>query len=807
MMNIFQIPPNDQSVYYLGQIFGYVGNLLPSQGSLILGTMFKIFNTMALVLGSLIVVYTTIVGLFATAAEGEFLGKKWSGLWVPLRMVLGIAALFPTSTGYSSLQVIMMWCILQGVGAANTVWSTVLNYLQIAGTPYAAVSIPAIGVSTTMTSLFQSLTCQAEAISAYPPSANAKWYCTPPMKTVPPSGGLRTIMGYIHSETASPPAFCQTNPQDLLNVTTGPQVTRPSPGVIQYNMGPQGMCGSLSFCDASDPSICNLQTQGATTAQANIATVKCAACKAQAQALQTIVTTLGTLAANFATSDYQYVNFYDSGAKAPDWITAYCVQNNIPPDPDHCCVVGPHCSVGNFYPDTASGTPQPMANTSNSSIDNLFWPWAVQPTLKGSDFINSSVNYYISNIVGSVTTAIAQSAPAQLSGWQQTARENGWLLAGAYYYQIANMSNSTLNNAIPPLSAKNKDPNPADGSVLGGFRTNFQAISQLVTDMQAPSQGQDAVSAALPPQLATLMGSGQGLISTFMQNLTHSSLAAGNNNPVSSIQEYGEGLLIFAQILFAAFLVAALILTTTGNFKAWVLGTGVDPGIGEGLVTIIMILIPLFFAFLGALFVFGGTLAVYVPLIPFILFTMAAIGWFIGTIEAMVAAPLIALGILSPGGQHEILGKAEPALLLLLNVVLRPSLMIFGMIIAMLLVVVTVQLVNSTFLFAISTILPAPGLPEFIMILAAYTFLIISVVEKCFSLVHLIPERVLTWIGGQAVTYGEEQALGGVKKGVEGAAGVVAAAPSGMMEQAKAGAKGEERLAAGRKKGGGGVVG
>jgi defect in organelle trafficking protein DotA len=123
-MNIFPPSAQDQSLYYLGQLFGYVGNLLPVQNpSMIVATMFKTFNTFMLVLGAFMIVYTTVVGLLATAHEGEFMGKKWSGLWVPLRSLFGIAALFPTASGYSGLQIAMMWIVIQGVGAADTVWN------------------------------------------------------------------------------------------------------------------------------------------------------------------------------------------------------------------------------------------------------------------------------------------------------------------------------------------------------------------------------------------------------------------------------------------------------------------------------------------------------------------------------------------------------------------------------------------------------------------------------------------------------------------------------------------------------------
>src|SRR5580658_9851250 len=123
--DLFQMAANDQSLFYLGQIFGNMGDVLtPGTGApIILGAMFEVLNGIALTVGVLVVTYTTVVGLFQTAAEGEFLGKKWSGLWVPIRTVIGIVGLFPSSGGYCALQVFLMWVILQGVSAADVVWA------------------------------------------------------------------------------------------------------------------------------------------------------------------------------------------------------------------------------------------------------------------------------------------------------------------------------------------------------------------------------------------------------------------------------------------------------------------------------------------------------------------------------------------------------------------------------------------------------------------------------------------------------------------------------------------------------------
>ena len=65
-----------------------------------------------------------------TAQEGEFLGQRWSSAMVPLRAVLGFSVLIPTTQGYSIIQIVVMWIIVQGVGMGNFMWGTLLEYFE-----------------------------------------------------------------------------------------------------------------------------------------------------------------------------------------------------------------------------------------------------------------------------------------------------------------------------------------------------------------------------------------------------------------------------------------------------------------------------------------------------------------------------------------------------------------------------------------------------------------------------------------------------------------------------------------------------
>jgi defect-in-organelle-trafficking protein DotA len=126
----FKPPPGDVSVVFLGNIFGVVDGVLAGTGSQIAGQMFGVFNTAVLSLGGIIIIYTLMVSTMNTAQEGQFLGQRWSSIWVPMRSVGGVVLILPKASGYCVMQIFVMWVVVQGVGAADKIWNQALDYLN-----------------------------------------------------------------------------------------------------------------------------------------------------------------------------------------------------------------------------------------------------------------------------------------------------------------------------------------------------------------------------------------------------------------------------------------------------------------------------------------------------------------------------------------------------------------------------------------------------------------------------------------------------------------------------------------------------
>jgi len=201
------------------------------------------------------------------------------------------------------------------------------------------------------------------------------------------------------------------------------------------------------------------------------------------------------------------------------------------------------------------------------------------------------------------------------------------------------------------------------------------------------------------------------------------------------------------------------------------------PVFGIFIFALMTLAMPLLLAWVGIMTSIGFTTAYYVPILPYMIFTFGALSWLIAVIEAMVAAPIVALGVTHPEG-HDAFGKGEAAIMILMNVFLRPSMMIIGYISAIALSYVGVWILNSGYDTAIAFIqqqntssatwgadsMPSgtggysdwAGIYAFFFSILTYTTMYLTLVTKAFTLIVVLPDKVLRWIGGTPESAGQE---------------------------------------------------
>jgi len=410
----------------------------------------------------------------------------------------------------------------------------------------------------------------------------------------------------------------------------------------------------------------------------------------------------------------------------------------------------------------------------------------------------------------------------------KTAAKKGWAVAGAYYKYVA-MSNNTVSNMLKvrkfvkfhiPGGASyynSDDVVNATYSLFPGLTAKSAStggIDVLWSDFAALGGGFRGVTSAMWEDVGNIVTAMfiEMVTGHTPQQVESGILFTNSKDPISSVQSFGWHLVTFINAMFAILLI----------YATFILAVAILPPslLFAVLFAVVFKVLSLLFMALGAMYIMGLMMYVYIPLIPYFIFFFAVLGWLIAVVETMLAAPLVAIGIAYPEG-HQMLGRADPAVMLVTNVFIRPTLMVFGFIAGTILSYVAVTLLNETFEFVMLTNTGQPvsaasatyvhtsqygGLGNVLRLSAGRTpavliaFLVIYigavmvVLNKCFALIHILPDSVLRWIGGQhqfgEYSKGESEVAGQAKSGIGEAGHITKAGSSIAADAAKGSAAG-----------------
>lgn len=640
---VFEVQPGDKSVEWLGLIFGNVQNTPVTGDNTIFGNMVYVFNQVVFGLGIVIIGYTAALGAINTAHEGQFLGKDWHPIMVPVRAGLGILLLVPQTTGYNYIQVIVMWFIVQGIGAANSMWSMVIKANQTQGN-------------------IHDDTRANDLTNAY-----------------------ATVRGILQAEAC----MQALNNNADAHAALGAYIER-----FRDFKRDRISWGRLAADD--DPPICGYL---------DLTTAK--------------VAMEGTY----------------SQAKADDVMDVFAQA----------------------IQDAANG----LKGTATEALKTT------------PDFSKASALVDAARTLESAAISTTDIQYDALHSLNADAEKNGWILAGSYYYQLTqNGKNAQVKITFNEM-AYNKAP------LAGIMSTNLQTQTIDYANQQAllfVSLGLANVSSStlstadragktitLNPRnmgdrgssiFAAIFGSlFEDITQKLMRQMTGAPApdATGaertkfQNDPLVSLTAFGSDLTTSTEQVFFAALGLA--------FGLWLVTTPMSclQPLGHAFNFLLTIIMPIAVLMISLLWVAGLTMGLYIPMIPYLVFTFSALSWFIMVIEAMLAAPLIALTLIVPSEDE--IGKAGQAIAILLAIFLRPALMILGFIMAIQLLIVAIGMLNAGFW---STMLAATGGSSgigvfgLIAILLLYASLAVGMVHEAFSLIYLVPNKVMRWIGGDS---------------------------------------------------------
>lgn len=375
------------------------------------------------------------------------------------------------------------------------------------------------------------------------------------------------------------------------------------------------------------------------------------------------------------------------------------------------------------------------------------------------DTINKAALQY----QASVTQAIASSEStinSLASLIQSNLRRDGWIMLGAWYQtfaqansQMTSLANATAS-AVPSTDLENLPYPQLYRKVLAAYTQQIQQAASTATPQErvnnlatGTTDPKNILSKIFPGQaivkMAIGMNSGQG--------------PNGATNPLIGMKNLGDYILAGGWTALSGYAMVKGGLAASNSPLGKAVGAvgdvfsgGVLGAIKEGAKGMMEALGPFIIMMIVTLFFFGAVLSIYIPMLPFIIWFGGIVSWYAVVGEAMVAAPLWAMTHLDGDGDG--MGqRTTHGYIFLLNVMFRPVFMVIGFILAGTGIVVLGTLLNTMFGVAMQNAQydSLTGLVSIIGFIVLYVGMCQTLVQGTFSLIHVVPDQVFSWIGGQ----------------------------------------------------------
>ena len=375
--------------------------------------------------------------------------------------------------------------------------------------------------------------------------------------------------------------------------------------------------------------------------------------------------------------------------------------------------------------------------------------------------IQSSAQQY-ENSINSIAATKQGNIAALAKQLSSSIKEAGWWTLGAWYQTFA-QANTKLSDAVAAKASVYGMSSEGDPSMLMVYQASMAAYkAQQATSTYTPTLGTtttgDYSKGAAGSDANKIIGSffsapGQRIVN-YLADVNAGGEGLGQVNPLIKMKNLGDYTMAAAETGLGSYVAAKAIAQVKDGWSA----TGVFAkvvnavsSIGDALQGVLDAMSPFLIMAIVALFLIGGTLSTYLPMVPFIVWFGAAINWLVVVGEAIIAAPLWAITHL--GGDGDGMGqRSAHGWIFLLNVMVRPILMVLGFLLGGGGIIAGGTLLNQLFGIALANAQfdSVTGLFTIIFYLVIYASMCLNLVHSCFNLIFIVPDQVINWIGGHA---------------------------------------------------------
>ncbi|HHH7388421.1 TPA: DotA/TraY family protein [Escherichia coli] len=344
---------------------------------------------------------------------------------------------------------------------------------------------------------------------------------------------------------------------------------------------------------------------------------------------------------------------------------------------------------------------------------------------------------------------------ANLAGQLSTSiKQGGWLTLGAWYQTFA-QANSKLTAAIAGKAkifgesfSGNHGVSELRQSVFGAYQAQQANTSQTSALGRMASVGGGDTNNIVA---SIFSGPGQKIVN-YMVSVDAGAEVRGTINPLIKMKNLGDYTLGAAETALGIYVTAKVATSVVDGLNAAGVAAKVAnffTGVTDGIKGLLDAISPIILMILIPLFVIGAGLSIYLPLVPFIVWFGAIINWLVIVCEAIIAAPLWAMTHLGDDGDG--MGqRTGHGYIFLLNVMVRPILMVIGFFAGGAILVVGGTMLNELYGIAVANVQfdSITGLVSVIVFLGVYFMICLNLIHTCFNLIFIIPDNVINWVGG-----------------------------------------------------------
>ena len=659
-----------------------------------------LYSMATMVIAVIIVIYYLMTVVGEAAQTGTAFGKRFNSLWAPIRLVVALGLLVPLGSGLNSAQYLTLWTAKMGSGLGTKVWST---FVQEFTEPSNIATRPPEATTVELVNrIFLSEVCAASYNQIN-------------------EGNVEQVkMLQVYGNTSAAPEF-----SNVANMIALAQMFQQDAVILAWDRHVIGSdideytCGYLrlnltEFDEDASASAPGLGGAPIRNALLNIHN----SVKAQ------YVAQIGAIA--------------EAVRPAAQAIARHQIQINKKPDYNQDAILA-------TIPDDLRSATNDAARALTTTLELTY------DQITGASYGN-----------------------------KERMVQQGWGAAGMWFSNIAKVNQQYMDaiGSGVPIFGNVSDVGAGDSAERRGFMRFFGSmglnsgtatvIEQTISfakDRYGEHIQQDSLydstSFTLPDEGLYSDGSkmvSDAIIGIFAGGPLRDLKSNPTLDPMARLVHGGHWMVSGSMLMFGAGAVAGIVGTVAGVFKS----IPVIGGLSDEAANVFKGVASLLFA-IGVIGLLAGIMLAYVlPLIPFIYFTFAVLGWVLELFEAIAAMPLWALAHLRIEGDGMPGAAAIGGYQLLLMILIRPALIVVGLIGGSVIFGAAIFFLSSLFDSAVSISRDeltggTTGPLGLIVYTVIFVFLAYNIALMCFKLVDDIPKGMLRWLGAGITPFSDSR--------------------------------------------------